>query len=205
MLTYFVQVNVCWLLFYGAYFALLSRETFFRLNRIWLIISLLGGLVLPLIAPSFEVVEPTHMAAVMLQPFVVTASDLSQNLQNRGGVVFKVLTAIYGLGVVFTLSKLLFGFWKIKRLLNRAERLPMDDFTLMQVSEAIAPFSFFRWVFINFNLIERSDLEQIILHERAHVRERHSWDVVFVNLLNVVFWWSPLVYFYIKSNITVQI
>jgi hypothetical protein len=199
MLTYFVQVNVCWLLFYGAYFALLSRETFFRLNRIWLIISLLGGLVLPLIAPSFEVVEPTNMAAVMLQPFVVTASDLSQNLQNTEGVVFKVLTAIYGLGVVFTLAKLLFGFWKIKRLSNQAERLPMDDFTLMQVREAIAPFSFFQWVFINFNLIERADVEQIILHERAHVRERHSVDVVFVELLSVVFWWSPLVYFYIKS------
>jgi hypothetical protein len=199
MLTYFVQVNVCWLLFYGAYFALLSRETFFRLNRIWLIISLLGGLILPLIAPSLEVVEPTNMAAVILQPFVVTASDLSQNLQNRDAVVFKVLTAIYGLGVVFTLGKLLFGFWKIKRLLNRAERLPMDDFTLMQVREAIAPFSFFQWVFINFNLIERADVEQIILHERAHVRERHSVDVVFVNLLNVIFWWSPLIYFYTKS------
>jgi BlaR1 peptidase M56/Gram-negative bacterial TonB protein C-terminal len=199
MLTYFVQVNVCWLLFYGAYFALLSRETFFRLNRIWLIISLLGGLVLPLIAPKLAVVEPTNMAAVMLQPFVVTAADLSQNLQNTEGVVFKILTAIYGLGVVFTLSKLLLGFWKIKRLSHQAERLPMPDFTLMQVREAIAPFSFFRWVFINFNLIERTDIEQIILHERAHVRERHSIDVVFVNLLNVVFWWSPLVYFYTKS------
>jgi hypothetical protein len=199
MLTYFVQVNVCWLLFYGAYFALLSRETFFRLNRYWLIISLLGGLLLPWIAPTFEVVEPNNMAAVMLQPFVVSAEDLSQNLQDTEGSLFKILAAIYGLGLAITLSKLLYGFWKIKRLLNRADRLPMDDFTLMQVREAIAPFSFFRWVFINLNLIEPADLQQIILHERAHVRERHSIDVMFIEALGIVFWWSPLVYFYTKS------
>jgi hypothetical protein len=199
MLTYFVQVNVCWLLFYGAYFALLSRETFFRLNRLWLIISLLGGLILPWLAPTLEVAEPTNMAAVMLQPFVVSAEDLSQNLQNRDASLLIVLTAIYALGLAITLGKLLFGFWKIKRLLNRADRLPMNDFTLMQVREAIAPFSFFRWVFINLNLIEPTDLQQIILHERAHVRERHSIDVMFAELLGVVFWWSPLVYFYTKS------
>jgi BlaR1 peptidase M56/Gram-negative bacterial TonB protein C-terminal len=199
MITYFVQVNVCWLLFYGAYFALLSRETFFRLNRIWLIISLLGGLVLPLIAPSFEVVEPTNVAAVMLQPFIVTGENMSQNLQNTEGSIFKILSAIYGLGVLISLGKLLFGFWKIMRLHNLAEHLPMDDFTLMQVREAIAPFSFFRWVFINLNLVEHGDLQQIIMHERAHVRERHSIDVVFAEILGVVFWWSPLVYFYTKS------
>ena len=199
MLTYFVQVNVCWLLFYGAYFALLSRETFFRLNRMWLIISLLAGLILPLVAPTLTVVEPTNVAAIMLEPIVISASDLGQNLQNTEGVAFKVLAAIYGLGVAISLGKLLIGFWKIKRLLNRAEKLPMDDFTLMQVREAIAPFSFFRWVFINLNLVQPADLQQIILHERAHVRERHSLDVVFAEVLGVVFWWSPLVYFYTKS------
>lgn len=199
MLTYFVQVNVCWLLFYGAYYALLSRETFFRLNRIWLIISLLAGLILPFIAPALTVVEPTNVAMIMLEPIVISASDLGQNLQNTEGVVFKILAAIYGLGVVVSLGKLLIGFWKIKRLLNRADALPMDDFTLMQVSEAIAPFSFFRWIFINLNLVESADLQQIILHERAHVQEKHSFDVVFSALLSVVFWWSPLIYFYTKS------
>ncbi len=199
MLTYFVQVNVCWLLFYGAYFALLSRETFFRLNRIWLIISLLAGLILPLVAPTFTVVEPTHVAAIMLEPIVISASDLGQNLKNREGVAFKILAAIYGLGVAVSLGKLLMGFWKIKRLLNRADKLPMADFTLMQVREAIAPFSFFQWVFINLDLVQYADLQQIILHERAHVRERHSLDVVFAEVLGVVFWWSPLVYFYTKS------
>ncbi len=199
MLTYFLQVNVCWLLFYGAYFALLSRETFFRLNRIWLIVSLLGGLILPLIAPAFEVVEPTNMAAVMLEPFVISASNFSQNVQNTEGSFLRILAAIYGLGVAVSLGKLVMGFWKIKRLAHRAERLPIEDFTLMQVQETIAPFSFFRWVFINLNLIQSADLQQIILHEQAHVRERHSFDVVFAEVLGVVFWWSPLVYFYTKS------
>lgn len=199
MLTYFLQVNVCWGLFYGAYFALLSRETFFRLNRIWLIISLLGGLLLPLIAPLFEVVQPMDTAAIMLEPFVISATELRQNLQNTEGSFLRILMAIYGLGVSVSLGKLLIGFWKIKRLIQRAERFPMDDFMLLQVQEAIAPFSFFRWVFINLNLIQPADLQQIILHEQAHVRERHSFDVVFAEVLGVVFWWSPLVYFYTKS------
>jgi BlaR1 peptidase M56/Gram-negative bacterial TonB protein C-terminal len=66
------------------------------------------------------------------------------------------------------------------------------------------PFSFFRWVFFNPTAIQKDDFQQIILHEKAHVTQKHSYDVVFLELLKIAFWWSPLIWFYKKSLINVH-
>jgi hypothetical protein len=98
MLTYFLQVNLCWLMFYGLYYALLSRETFFKLNRIYLIISLLCGLVIPFSMLYFRV-EPDNPAVIVLQPFIVSASLLQQGVaQAETWSVWGILKVLYGVG-----------------------------------------------------------------------------------------------------------
>ena len=87
MLTYFLQVSLCWLVFYGLYYSLLSRETFFSLNRIYLIISLLCGLIAPF-GKVFIEVQTTSPTVVMLEPFVVTAKAFQHKLAaNTEGVM----------------------------------------------------------------------------------------------------------------------
>jgi hypothetical protein len=61
------------------------------------------------------------------------------------------------------------------------------------------PFSFFNWIFINPQIIDLSDYQHIMKHEQAHARQQHSLDVLFVSLVGIVFWWSPMIYFYKKS------
>ncbi len=201
MLTYFLQVNVCWLLFYGVYYALLSKETFFKLNRLWLISSLLCGLGLPFAADYFAVkVAPTFVFSMTLEPFVVTAKALQQNLTvNTEGVVLKTIGLIYGLGCAILTARFVAGLFLIFKILKQAKIDQQDGFKLAFTEGGVPPFSFFNCIFINPNEFENYDFQQIMQHEKAHVYQRHSFDVMFLEILNIVFWCSPLIYFYKNS------
>ena len=201
MLTYFLQVNVCWLLFYGVYYALLSKETFFKINRIWLIASLLCGLALPIAADYFAVkVAPTIVFAMTLEPFVVTAKALQQNLTvDTEGVVLKTIGVIYGLGCAVLTARFIAGLLLIFKILKQTKIEQQDGFKLAYTEGGVPPFSFFNFIFINPNEFENYDFQQIMQHEKAHVQQRHSLDVVFLEILNIVFWCSPCIYFYKTS------
>ncbi|MBL7814957.1 MAG: energy transducer TonB [Saprospiraceae bacterium] len=207
MVAYFLQVNVCWFLFYGVYYALLSKETFFRLNRLWLIASLLCGLALPFAADYFAVkVVPTHLFVMTLEPFVVTATALQQNITTHTvwdsfgeGVLLKVFTVLYVSGCAVLLLRFLGGLIVIFKLYLSSKKEKKEDFTLVITEGEVSPFSFFRFIFINPKSYEYFDYQQIMQHEKAHVRQRHSFDVLFLELLNILFWCSPLIYFYKTS------
>jgi hypothetical protein len=204
MLTYLLQVNLCWGLFYALYYALLSRETFFKLNRIYLIISLLCGLVIPLSSAFFSVKEDSP-AVIILEPFVVSANLLQQRLaQAETWSVWRILTILYGIGGAVLGFHFVVGLIRILSIYRSGEKTNLSDFILVNTEGVFNPFSFFRWVFFNPTAIQKDDFQQIILHEKAHVIQKHSYDVVFLELLKIAFWWSPLIWFYKKSLINVH-
>jgi hypothetical protein len=201
MLHYLLQTQITWLLFYGLYAATLSRETFFRLNRVYLLITLLLGIVLPLVPLliDFSMVE----AAPLLTPIVGSAAEWTPVFKvDTEGVIFPIeqlIFGVYSLGFAVALGRFLTGLRQIYQLYQAGEHEEWDGCTLVYTEGVHLPFSFFRWVFINPQVIAFEDYEHIITHERAHARQRHSLDVLFITLVGIVFWWSPLVYLYKKS------
>ena len=200
MLTYFLQVQLVWLLLYGTYALLLSNETYFRLNRIWLIFSILTGLVLPLI-PDFEISSDTP-AGIMLQPFVVSATYVRQNFETVSSpdtIATKIGFGIYLLGFSVCLLRFWIGIFTILKLAFFAKKIKQNGYILMEINDLYLPFSFFNWIFINPNLIEKADFGVIMQHENAHVKQRHSIDVILTEFIAMLFWFSPLIWLLRKS------
>ena len=208
MLTYFLLVSLCWLVFYGLYYSLLSRETFFRLNRIYLIISLLCGVIAPF-GQVFIEVPTTSPTVVMLEPFVVTAKafqhKLAFNTESLSRFIGRVMSLqfliqlVYWLGVSVMTGRFLIGLFQIFRIYKNGKKEACEGFTTVYTEGVHLPFSFSNYIFINPNVLEKADIQQIIQHEKAHVMQRHSLDVVFVEILNILFWWNPIIYFYRHS------
>jgi BlaR1 peptidase M56/Putative peptidoglycan binding domain len=201
MLHYLLQTQIAWLLFYGLYAATLSRETFFRLNRVYLLTTLLLGIVLPLVPLLVDV--SMSQAPPILTPIVGSVVEWTPVFKaDTEGETFafgQLLFGVYSLGFAVTLGRFLTGLRQIYQLYQAGEHEAWDDCTLVYTEGVHLPFSFFRWIFINPQVVAFEDYEHIITHERAHARQRHSLDVVFITLIGVVFWWSPLVYLYKKS------
>jgi hypothetical protein len=205
MLTYFLQVNVCWLLFYTAYYALLSRETFFKLNRIYLIISLLCGLVIPIVVPKMDapIVQPL---VEVVQPITISVAQLRESFtlqpvetETATFGIWTILIKLYSLGVAFFLIKFCWGLFTIFKLYRSGEKEKNSGFSLIYTEGVKTPFSFFNWIFLNQQAVENADFQHIIRHESTHVRQKHSFDVFGLEILRGVFWLSPLVHLYARS------
>ena len=84
-MAYFLQVNLCWLMFYGLYYVLLSKETFFKLNRIYLIISLLCGLTIPFFTEKLSQMEEISTLPIMeiAQPIAQSISIFQENIETQ--------------------------------------------------------------------------------------------------------------------------
>ncbi len=207
MLTYFLQVNLCWLMFYGLYWALLSRETFFKLNRIYLIISLLFGLIVPFateyMSQMEEVVEMpiVQISQPMAQSIEVFQENIEVNMVRTAETwnLWQILRGCYVVGVLWVLMRFLIGLLKIWKLYQRGFKEKNNDFTLVYCEDLQTPFSFFKWIFIDKTLYDAAALGQILEHEKAHVHQKHSFDIVGIEILRGVFWMSPLVHLYARS------
>ncbi len=207
MLTYFLQVNLCWLVFYGLYYVLLSKETFFKLNRIYLIISLLCGLALPFFTEKLSHMEAVSTMPIMeiVQPIAQSISIFQENIEMQmpstetSWNIWQILRGLYILGTIWFLTQFVLGLWRIFKLYKNGVKEKNKGFTLVNTEGVKTPFSFFNLIFINSEIAQNVDFQQIIIHEKAHVQQKHSFDIVGMEILRGLFWLSPLVHLYARS------
>ncbi len=207
MLTYFLQVNLCWLIFYGLYYVLLSKETFFKLNRIYLIISLLCGLALPFFTERLSQMQEVSTMPIMeiAQPIAQSISIFQENIEMQmpstetSWNLWLILRGLYMVGIFYFLTQSVVGLWRIFKLYKNGVKEKNKGFTLVNTEGVKAPFSFFKLIFINSEIAQTVDFQHIIMHEKAHVQQKHSFDIVGIETLRGLFWLSPLVHLYARS------
>ena len=200
-LVYILKSSLCLAAFYLFYRLLLSRETLHRFNRMALLGVLLLSAVVPLIEVSTE--QPTGVGQGMLtlEEWLVLSEAMpevsSTPVEEARAVWPLVLLAVYGVGVLFFLGRNLLSLIRLGQLLRGTRREDIHRYVadapriLLFVHErGIAPFSWMRYI-----VIARKDLEEdgrpILLHELAHIRCGHSWDLLLADLCCFVQWFNP--------------
>ena len=205
MIQYSLEVAICWSVLYLVYIIFLKRETFFSVNRAYLLGSLMVGLIIPFIRMidwqwqkevtlseplEFISAGPSYIASTVRSTPVVDSFSISP---------IQVITCIYVIGVLFMTTRFIFGMNKIYRLFKEGIKTKKDHFILVETNSYHLPFSFLNYVFfskaVNFN----EEIKHIIHHELTHIKSRHSIDVLFVEVLHIIFWWNPLIYLYKKE------
>ena len=192
LLVYQIKVGLCLIAFYLLWKLLLSRETFHRFNRVALLTVMALALVLPWIKFTVDAPAAVTQGMVMLEEMIVTPADAVQPQQVvQTWNVFNIANILYCIGMVLVLVWMLHSQWSLRRLLKkgRKEQLP-DGITLHVLPGDQAPFSYFRHIVIN-EQDYRDNPQEILTHEQAHISLRHSWDVLFVELVKLFQWWNP--------------
>jgi TonB family protein len=195
-LIYLGKVNVYWILFYACYWLLFRKHTFFVWNRFYLLGSLLVSFALPLIHfPDNARVLPTAVYAVSAIPIYVSTPESTKLALHWTQFVW----AVQIIGAALMLVKLLEGFRDLFRLIGQGDTIPIEDHTLVLLPHnEIGSFSFLKWLVIN-----RADYEKhfdpILRHEAVHIRQLHSLDILFAELLKIFFWFNPVIWLYKRS------
>ncbi|MES2457058.1 MAG: M56 family metallopeptidase [Bacteroidota bacterium] len=188
-LYYLLEANLYLAIFYGFYRLFLHRETFYQLNRYYL----LGTSVLAFLLPVFQIgylnglIHPSqNPEGLMIQYVGETAATVAAAPAMATG---DVLFVGYMLVVAFFLLRLGTSLYRIVQMAIRADKTRKNGFIQVHVGQSGTAFSFFNLLFIN----PGTDRENIIVkHEMIHIREKHSLDILFFELLLICNWFNPL-------------
>ena len=186
-LIYDAKVAVLIVVFYMFYRLLLSKETFHRVNRVVLLSTALLSFILPLC------VITTHQTVVLDAVPMVSVGNVQMEMatDEQPAQWQYVIPLLYIIGVVVVLSHTLLSVWRVLMLVRRSERIPQaDGTTLCVVPDEVPPFSFCSFIVMNRNDYNIGD-SAILAHERGHIRQHHSCDVLLVDLLTALQWFNP--------------
>ena len=186
-LIYDAKVAVLIVVFYMFYRLLLSKETFHRVNRMVLLSTALLSFILPLC------VITTHQTVVLDAVPMVSVGNVQMEVapDEQPAQWQYVIPLLYIIGVVVVLSHTLLSVWRVLMLVRRSERIPQaDGTTLCVVPDEVPPFSFCSFIVMNRNDYNTGD-SAILAHERGHIRQHHSCDVLLVDLLTALQWFNP--------------
>ncbi|MCR8666870.1 M56 family metallopeptidase [Aestuariibaculum sp. M13] len=206
MIHYVIQTIAFQLFFLLIYDVFLKRETFFSWNRLYLIATAILSILLPFVKlESFKGVIPQEY---VIQLPAVIIGDLPNGVVQGANQVnaSEVLNPIYYLYLLFyvgfTIAIIAFGFklFKILKLIKNSPKANSDRFVIVKLLNSNSAFSFFKYVFLG-EFLKDDEKALILSHEEVHVKQYHSLDLLFFEVLRVVFWFNPLVYMY-QNRIT---
>ena len=177
-------------LFYLLYKVLLSRESFSRFNRVVLLSAFVLSCLLPLwvLREQIEVVRPAlRIVSSDLGGMVASAAPESPDW----AVV--LLWGVYGSGLLLFLLRHLLALAQLRRMLVHAwKRRNLPGGVVLAVSaKARMAFSMGRYIVLPENLAQSEDLPMVLRHEMAHIRLRHSWDLLMADLAGCLQWFNP--------------
>jgi TonB family protein len=208
IINFLVESGIGLSVFTLVYVLFLRRETYFRYNRIYLLLSLAVSFLLPFFSFQINAEPDTNMIGEV----VVTAPGFQNLLQTvtvygtlLSGAVIKTvqsigwLKLIYFSGVVLFIILLITRLMQILLLVLNNPKEKANGLTIVWIDKDIAPFSFFHYVFINKKQAESEGYSEMLAHESEHVRQRHSIDVLLLETATILQWFNPFIWLMKRS------
>ena len=192
-LVYILKSSLCLALFYLFYRLLLSKETFHRFNRIALLGVMLISCLLPLVRVTVDRATVVNTSVMLMEEDMLMYPWEMQTVVQEEAVFLwrEWLVAVYLLGIFFFLLRNLWSLVRMLYLIRHSRCRQMENGICLVIHQAgFAPFSWMKYI-----VISQTDLDEngtdILIHEEAHIRNRHSWDLLLVELCVWLQWFNP--------------
>ncbi|MDR2815465.1 MAG: TonB-dependent receptor plug domain-containing protein [Proteiniphilum sp.] len=192
-LYWLLRASVLMALFYGLYKFFFSNNTFHNVNRFSLICMLLMIPALPLF--RFNLIPEKNLKPVT-DTFLADFSSFpvmeSMDMQPRAEIPWaQILTVLFAVGFLFTMTRYLIGLGRIVAIIRKSKKQTLDDHAVLCVTDKnISPFSWMRYIVLSSKELS-VDNQAVIRHEKAHIRLRHSFDMIFFDVFTCIFWFNP--------------
>jgi len=195
---YLIQSLICLGCLYSLYWLLLRKETFFVLNRIYLISSVLLSVLIPLIKISFDTTQTAPIYTAMLETVTFSGQSISRTINSTFPEI-NYIAIVYFTGVIFMLIRFIFQIFQIATFIKKYGVSNYKGTKVVYIRKKYSTFSFFNIIFINNENISEEKMDKIIVHEKIHIRQKHSIDVIFLEILCIFQWFNPFVWLYKHS------
>ncbi|MDE1191651.1 MAG: M56 family metallopeptidase [Arachidicoccus sp.] len=206
MIIYLIKSIVCSGILLGVYFFFLEKEKIHQFNRFYLLFAWIISWIIPLISCKIQILKIADIKEIILpnKNFKVqyspseklinnTLHESSLNLSNITWIIYAIITLIL-------LIRFIMNLYQIKELISSNIIQKNDKYSLVSVPHNNVSFSFFNYIFLAENdYVDDIINEEIFLHETVHSKEKHSIDILFIELIKVFLWINPFVFLYKKA------
>src|SRR5690554_6843788 len=195
LFIYLLKANGLLIFFWLFYRLFLHRETFYVSIRWYFLGAILFSLTAPfytftktvVVAQSAPLNEIMFTDNTLDDVFYETAAPLFWETINWQNVLLYTLAAI-------SIFKLLCVLYTVIKLAAHIRKLPVLNQSNIKISnESKTIYSFYRWIVVPENATDRTDYQMILNHEKVHLNQKHTFDLIFIELVTAVFWFNPLI------------
>ncbi len=194
-----VQVSVSMTILYGIYWLFLKRDTFFSANRYYL----LGSLIISCAISFFDfswLLPNLNSSYIILLDAVIIGNEVIQESIQTYLTTFQIILIIYLTGVGIFSARYLFQLLQLLHIISTNKVTRNNGISIISLEKPVSPFSFFNYIILPSSDYSKEDIEGIIDHELIHVKQRHTIDILIMDLLAIIFWFNPVIWLY-KSSI----
>ena len=196
MWYYLLKSGLCLLLFIGFYKIALEPLRMHHFKRFYLLISLVLAFSIPVITFT------SYIEVDALPEHEIIEISIEEDTQETGASSFitwgpKALWILYGLGVLLFSLRFMMNLFKLHQKIKQNDKHRNHSFINVLLFEPTTPHTFLNYIFLNKQNFETAAIpKEVIWHEEAHARQKHSLDILFMELLQIVLWFHPMIYWF---------
>ena len=190
-----------------AYYLLLEKEKMFHFNRYFLLASLLFSIAVPFI--SFEIQQEDipfeYNNTIQLQTITASAPLVQTEVRNINNTEqtnywYSLLWVTYTVITLMLSFRFVRNIFKITSKAKMCKVIVYQNTRMVLLSEDTLPYTFWNSIYVNQSDFENRQIEQeLFTHEITHVRQKHTHDIIFIEILKTIFWFNPVFTFYKKA------
>ena len=204
LLNYLLETSICLAVFYLFYVLALRRQPTFIYNRMYLLVSSLLALILPLLEVPFFGSASEGFArmspglSILILPEVLIGEE-DKTVQMITWQQMVILT--YATGALLMLIRFLWQIMRIRRIIRQGHlRMSQNGYWVVHTDGHLPISSYFNYLlWDNHAKLEEGDKQRIIEHEEVHMAQGHSYDVFYMSLIKILLWFHPFAYLYFKE------
>jgi TonB family protein len=195
---YLVEANLYMAAFYALYLLFLRSETHYQLNRAYLLGTSLLAFIIPFV--QLGVLKPvvqtsTQISVGNLSGYAVALAPATVYTEPKW-TIDDYIMLIYGLIAIVLFISLCIRVYLLMALLKKGSVTKSSDYNIIELHQGSVAFSFFNNLFIDDRL---ASSKTVLRHEQVHIRQKHSWDIIYLEFLKIINWFNPIVYLLIAS------
>lgn len=205
LFTFTWQFLVCSVVLYAAYVLLWRKSSNFTFNRYYLLSIPIIAAILPLIkVPFIPVMESNFTMAMsnsalgfnmLPEIWVLSGEETTGAAGNHAFSLTELLLPVYLLGIFFAALVFLFKIREINNMVRLGRLKSHEEHIIVELPKGFASFSFMNYIFLAEEDRQDDTMRSVVLnHELAHIRQRHSWDIVYIEVIKMICWFNPVVH-----------
>ena len=204
LFPYILKSLICFACGYFFFKVMFENENNLVFKRFYLLLSALFAVIVPLVTIHLSIPSTQDIAYTLQDSNLSWAKESFQLIEsdfekNKFDWHFTdLIKVIYVLISLSFLARFLFNVGNVVKNIVSNQKLNYDRKTKLVLAEkSMTPHSFLNYVFLNREDYYRGSIgKEILLHEKAHCDQLHSIDILIMELLKIVFWWNPFIWFY---------